>query len=283
VPTVTKHDNADPVLAQALAERWRTDLASWAIPEQILQQAPEPPWIHPVEMFTVDDRIPDSPSHQRAREALVQQGGGSVLDVGCGGGRAAVALVPPATSLTGVDHQEQMLEAFAAAANRCSVDHRQVLGDWPDVQQQVPVHDVVVCHHVVYNIADLVPFLSALDAHARHRVVLELPTVHPLTHLNPLYRRLWNLDRPTRPTADDVQAITSALGFPSRMQTWIDPTWGSRARLSPADRVRYARIRLCLPAERDDEVAAALDDLGEQPPRELATLWWDVTPATERG
>ena len=82
-----------------LLNRWRDDLASWAIPDEILSQAPDTPWIHPVSMFTVDDEVADSPSHRAARAALPDQG--SVLDVGCGGGRAAMALVPPASMVVG--------------------------------------------------------------------------------------------------------------------------------------------------------------------------------------
>ena len=52
------------------AHQWSDDLAAWAIPAEILAAAPESPWIHPVEMFVVEGTVPDSPSHQRAREAL---------------------------------------------------------------------------------------------------------------------------------------------------------------------------------------------------------------------
>jgi hypothetical protein len=43
-----------------------------------------------------------------------------------------------------------------------------------------------------------------------------------------------------------------------------------------ADRVRQARIRLCLTEDRDAEVAAALLAQEDARPREIATLWWDV-------
>ena len=46
-----------PPAAEPLLDAWRDDLASWAIPEEILSQADEPPWVHPVAMFTVDDVI----------------------------------------------------------------------------------------------------------------------------------------------------------------------------------------------------------------------------------
>ncbi|MBU6245073.1 MAG: methyltransferase domain-containing protein [Actinomycetales bacterium] len=260
---------------QARAGKWRDDLASWAIPAEILRQAPEEPWIHPVAMFTVDDEIPDSPSHDRARQALPVSG--SVLDVGCGGGRAAMALVPPAGQVIGVDHQAGMLEAFAAAADRRGVQHLEILGNWDEVQQEVPACDVVVCHHVVYNVADIVPFIEALDRHARRRVVLELPVTHPLTSLNPLWKRLWDLDRPTAPVAQDLCAIVEAMGLAPHLETWVDHTWGKRVELPAEERVRYARIRLCLPPERDADVAAALIAEADAQPHEVATLWWDAS------
>ena len=92
------------------AERWRDALEAWAIPPAILASAEESPWIHPPELFTVPATADATPSHDRAREALVDRG--SVLDVGCGGGAAAFALTPPAASVVGVDHQPEMLAMF---------------------------------------------------------------------------------------------------------------------------------------------------------------------------
>jgi SAM-dependent methyltransferase len=258
-----------------LAGSWATDLASWALPDDILQQAPEPPWIHPVSMFTVDDAVvPDSISHQRAREAL--PAGGSVLDVGSGGGRATFALVPPAGEVIAVDHQQGMLDAFAAAAQDRGVAHREFLGDWPDVAAEVPSADVVVCHHVAYNVADIVPFLAALNDHARHRVVLEVPMHHPLTNMNGLWKHFWDIDRPIRPTAHDLFAIVQAMGFDAHLDVWEDQTWGRRAELPDAERVRFARIRLCLTADRDPEIAEVLAAERMNGPRDVATVWWEI-------
>jgi SAM-dependent methyltransferase len=257
------------------ADRWQADLASWAIPDEILNQATEPPWVHPVAMFTVaDEPVADSISHQRAREALPSNG--SVLDIGSGGGRATFALVPPAGKVIAVDHQQGMLDAFADAAQQRHVAHEEYLGDWPDVASDVPNADVVLCHHVAYNVAQIVPFLQALNEHADRRVVLELPMHHPMTNMNPLWKKFWDLDRPTKPTAHDLHAIASELGFPAHITVWQDETWGRRVALPDEERVRFARIRLCLTEDRDAEVAAALIEQADDRPREVATIWWDV-------
>ncbi|WP_219417128.1 methyltransferase domain-containing protein [Pseudonocardia nigra] len=55
-----------------------------------------------------------------------------MLDVGCGGGAAAFAVAARATHLTGVDRQQDMLDAFAAEAASRGIPHRTVLGRWPD-------------------------------------------------------------------------------------------------------------------------------------------------------
>ena len=264
----------DPELT-ALAAGWGRDLDSWAIPEEILAQASEPPWVHPVAMFTVEGDITDSVSHQRAREALTT--GGSVLDVGSGGGRATFALVPPAGTVHAVDHQQGMLDAFARAAQDRGVRHREFLGDWPDVADSVPEADVVVCHHVAYNVKNIVPFLQALNDHARSRVVLEIPMSHPMSNMNALWKKFWDLERPTKPTGDQLAAIARALGFDAHLEVWEDETWGKRVQLPEEDRIRFARIRLCLTEDRDAEVAAALLEQEDAQPRRVATLWWDVS------
>lgn len=257
---------------EAAAQQWQADLAAWAIPEEILRQAPQSPWIHPVAMFTVTGEVPDSPSHARAREAVA---GGTLLDVGCGGGRATMAIADEVSLAIGVDSSAQMLQAYATAAQARGLAYRTIEGTWPDVAGTTPDGDVVVCHHVVYNVAQIVPFLQALHDHARRRVVVELPVQHPLSSMNPLWERFWGLRRPTRPTAMDLVAIVDALGFAPQVQIWQDEQWGARVALPDEERVRYARIRLCLTEDRDAEIAAELLQQQDARPREVATVWWD--------
>ena len=272
VGSVISSHSADRERANALAERWRQDLAAWAIPEEILAQAEEPPWGHPVAMFQAPDRPVDSPSNDRAREALPDAG--TVLDVGCGGGRASLALVPRVGEIIGVDESSEMLASFTASCRRHGVASRAVLGRIPGVV--MPTADVVVCHHVLFNAPDIVPVLLALDSHARCRVVIELPMDHPQSTWNPLWERFWGLRRPTTPKAPDVVEIARALGLPAHAERWVDPTWGARVAMPEADRNRYARLRLCLPADREAEVAAAFP--AEASPREMLTIWWDHYP-----
>ena len=254
------------------AERWAERLAGWAVPQRVLDQAPADPWTQDPARFAVgpDDRRTRSASW--AREVLPPLGG-TVLDVGCGGGRASLALVPPATEVVGVDRRGAMLDEFVAAAARLDVARRTVHGEWPEVASVTPSADVAVCHHVLYDVADLAPFVLALTARARLAVVVELATIHPMTALAPAWRHFWDLERPSGPGLDDLLAVLRELG--------LDPEWTVSARApragdatSPAELAPRVCRRLCLPADREAEVAEWLADHPVPWPERMATLRW---------
>ena len=267
-----------------LLNRWREDLSAWAIPDHITAGAAESPWVLPRQVFARRaDRLrraPGGPSFERAWEAL--DPAGSVLDVGAGAGAACLPLAPRTTTLTAVDADDEMLGLLAARAAEAGLAARMVHGRWPDVAAQVPPADVVTCHHVVFNVPDLGPFLEALTAHARKRVVIETAAAHPLTSLNPLWLRFHGLKRPDRPTAGDTLAILAAMGRNPGHTEWSRPAEADYR--SMAELVEVTRRRLCLPPERAAEVEAALVELGIKPgqPRDLGssgrdvvTIWWE--------
>ena len=191
-------------------------MADWAIPAEILAGATHQPFVFTPEVFAAPEpgTFELSLSNHRAAEALGD--GGSVLDVGCGGGAAAFAVAPPATEVIGTDRQDNMLEMFAATARRRGIAAQVHAGSWPEIAAEVPVADVVVCHNVLYNTADVPPFVAALDAHARRRVVIEITPKHPQDRRRMLWRHFWNLERPHEPTAATaVEAIAEAGLTPS--------------------------------------------------------------------
>lgn len=268
-------------------ERWRTELPAWGIPDEILANAPESPWGFPPELMRrraeVATRMEPTASLRRALEALPE--GGEVLDVGVGGGAASLPLVPRASRIVGVDGSAGMLEAFREAAAEVGVEAVGVLGGWPEIADEVPSTDVVVCAHVLYNVADLEPFAAALDAHARRRVVIEITATHPLAWMNDLWGRFHGLVRPDGPTADDAFEALRELGFDVRRDDELRPPRAAGF-ADRADAISLIRRRLCLPPERDPEVADALagrlvlhDGLWSAGPGEQAvvTLWWDTS------
>jgi len=271
------------VSAAELLERWRSDLESWAIPTEILAATPESPWVLPRQLFIrrAEHRSEASAGHsyQRAWEALANPG--SVLDVGAGAGAACLPLVPRATAMTAVDSDRDLLSVLVDNADRLGKAVLPVCGRWPDVAGEVEPADVVTCHHVLYNVADLGPFVAALTSHARRLVVVELTARHPLTALNPLWERFHGLVRPNVPTACDALAVLEELGLAPGHEVWSrsgEPDHGTFE-----DLVEVTRRRLCMGPGRAGEVASALRELGAEgdraaelrsPGSELVTIWW---------
>lgn len=262
--------------ASDAAKRWREALGLWAIPDSILAQAHEDPWALPVMLF--EHRQPDtvSPSHRRALESLLS--GATVLDVGAGRCAMSVPLRPPAQRIVAVDSAAAMLENSPADIT--------LLGRWPDVAPQAGHASVVVCGHVLYNVPDLVPFVTALNAAAERRVVVEITRTHPRNRPleRELWRHFWNLDRPDGPAWEDAVAVMREAGIEPNVELWESQQRGGFESLD--ELVSWMRRTVCLDPDRQDEVRAiVLQHATERDglwrlspePRALTTLWWDVT------
>ena len=217
-----------------------------------------------------------SPSNRLAAEALGDSG--SVLDVGCGGGSAAFAVAPPATTVIGVDRQPDMVEMFMRTAGRRGISASVHAGSWPEIGAEVPCADVVVCHHVLYNIGDLVPFVAALNEHARRRVVIEITPSHPRAYRRHLWSHFWGVEPPLGPMAADAGAVIGELGISAAVECFELP--GKHTMPEHAEIVVSHLCRqLCLPPEREAEVAELI---AEQPfDSRRVVIWWDKPNRTQ--
>ena len=270
VPADPKESRIGP---QPADRTWAGMLADWAVPEEILAGAPESPFFFDLRSFVgaaeeAVNRSADTPSDAAAREVL--PAGGTVLDVGCGAGAASLRLRP--ARVIGVDQSRPLLAAFSEGARRLGIDAEVIEGRWPDCAEQAGTTDVVVCHHVLYNVPDLAAFAAALSAHARRRVVVELTASHPLSWLTPYWKALHGLDQPERPTWEDAVAVLADLGL-----TVGETRWRRRYEMiGEGGEEAVARIgrRLCIGPDRYDELRGLL--AAEPPPqdREVVTLWW---------
>ncbi len=269
-----------------LLDRWRDELAGWAIPEEISGAVAESPWELPRQVFARRaDRLaaaPSGPSWQRAWGALDPPG--SVLDVGSGAGAACLPLLRRTTALTAVDSDDALLAMLGERAERDGMlagKVRLIRATWPAAAPDAAPADLVTCYNVVYNAPDILPFVAALTASARRLVVLELTAEHPMVSMNELWLRFHGLRRPAGPTAADLLRILAAMGISAGHEQWRRPggaDWASFAELA-----QVTRRRLCLPPERTDDVAAALLETGADPEhpvdigtsrRDVVTIWW---------
>ncbi len=253
-------------------DRWRQLLRHSAVPEAIAAGAPEPVIALEPERFRwkpdEDARQPVRPSRRRALEALPE--GGSVLDVGVGGGASSLGLVPKVGLIVGVDAIPGMLESFTASARSAGVATRAVLGAWPQVADQVEAADIAVCHHAVYRVEGIEDFLAALTEHALRRVVLEVSANGPHAGLDDLWKSFHGIERPTWEVADELQGVLGSLGVEVDREDLLLPPHVQE--VTPA-LVEFVRGRLYVGPDRDPEIEAFLRSRQGLQHRVVA-LWW---------
>jgi SAM-dependent methyltransferase len=257
------------------ADRWRELLRSSAVPQEIIDASPEPDVSLEPARFRwnpeEDARQPVRPSRRRALEALPE--GGSVLDVGVGGGASSLGLGPKAGLIVGVDPMEGMLESFEASAREAGVAAQAVLGTWPEVAGEVEPADVAVCHHAIYRTMEVEDFAGALTERARRRVVIEVSDRSPLSALDPLWKAFHGLDRPDWSVADELQAVVVAMGLAVEREDLLLPP---RTQEVTPELVAFSRRRLHVGPERDAEIEEWLR--ARQPAEHrVAALWWPGT------
>lgn len=270
-------------MSSKLAERWRSDLEAWAIPQPLMEAVAESPYARPPPRAEqVRQAAAQAASGPTVARVIDLAGGGSVLDVGAGTGRNALPLVEAGLEVSAVESDRTMVEALRGLAARCPI--AVVEGSWPAVADRVEAHTVALAANVVYDVGDIAPFLSALHRVALRGVVLECTERHPWSALRPLFAALHGIVFPDAPTVDDlVGVITEVIGTAARRQRWSAP--GGPAFADRDQLLAFYRRRLVLPESRLGELEALIGErirevdgrftaaTGERP---MATLWWRI-------
>lgn len=240
------------------ADRWRSALEAWALPDDLLEAVDESPYGWAPELWkrrsaaTVDVR--SGPTLVRVRD-LAGPPPADVLDIGAGRGRASLPLVADGYRLVAVEKDPGMIQGLEEEASGLGV--RIVRGRWPEAAPEVGAVDVAMCANVVYDVAELAPFLAAMAGCARRGVVVELTETHPWSSLAPWYRALHGIDRPDGPTVDDFAAVVEEVtGTPPFVSRWQRA--GSLWFTGWDEIEEYYGRRLLLPVERRHELRGLL-------------------------
>ena len=171
------------------ADRWRDELMAWAVPPEIEAAATRSPWGHPADRFAM--RADTAVAEPEARPSTVRWRR-CLAGLGARRRRRRGSRWPAAAAVRLVPHRRRPVGADAHDARRarrgCSVRRRgPSSGAGPTRPDVVGVHDVVVCHHVFYDVGDLAPSWWPSRRRARRRGGRELPPVHPQTWMAPLW------------------------------------------------------------------------------------------------
>jgi SAM-dependent methyltransferase len=274
-------------MTESASVRWRRWLEDWAIPPELLETVPDSPYGWSPVLWKRRAQVAleqgaQTPTHEIVRSLLPDSG--TLLDVGAGTGRAALIHAADGYSVTGVEKDPDLAEGFRQGAAEQGVSAELVEGAWPDVAGRVDRHDVAMCAHVVYDVADIEPFLSKLDRHARVGVVVELTPNHPWSDLVPYYRSLHGLERPDGPTsADFVDVVEEVCEASPHVETWTRP---GRVWFENWDEIlQHYGKRLVLPRRRWEELRELLaPEIREEDgrffvggrDRTIVTIWWRI-------
>jgi SAM-dependent methyltransferase len=130
----------------------------------------------------------------------------TLIDVGAGAGRHAVALAERVEWVTAVEPSEGMRANIPARDNMTVV-----ASTWEDAE--VAPADLVICCHVLYGVADPLPFITKLEHSARERVFImlretELP--HPAAAIR---TRLFGKSGPGLPRFSDLFMLLLQMGI----------------------------------------------------------------------
>ena len=153
-------------------------------------------------------------------------------------------------------------------------------------EARVDPHDVVLCANVLYPIADVVPFITKLDAHARRACAIIIRVDQMGALMDPLWLEIWGHDRPPEPGLLDLYNLLFAIGI--RANVRLARRAGAQRYADLEDGVGQARNQLFLPPDRHDHderirsfLAQALvprDGEFEAPTSpQYALVWWEKT------
>ncbi|HET9781136.1 MAG TPA: methyltransferase domain-containing protein [Candidatus Dormibacteraeota bacterium] len=130
----------------------------------------------------------------------------TLIDVGAGAGRHAVPLAERLEWVTAVEPSEGMRSHITPRDNITVI-----ASTWEDAE--VAPADLVICSHVLYGVADPVPFLEKLERSAHERVFVmlrETDLPHAATELR---RRLRRDQRARMPRFSDLFMLLIEMGI----------------------------------------------------------------------
>ena len=171
-------------------------------------------WRNLAPMFRADPHRKDDEALNTLLELTPE--GGSVLDVGGGAGRFAIALAARrGAAMTVVDSSPSMLEQLeASVAEMEGANVTGVNAEWESAK--VEAADLVLCSHVVYGVADIRPFLQKLHDHARQRVVMVSFVDSPQAGVAPLWEPVYGEERINLPALPELMNVLWEMGiYPS--------------------------------------------------------------------
>ncbi|MDA1257358.1 MAG: methyltransferase domain-containing protein [Chloroflexi bacterium] len=134
----------------------------------------------------------------------------TVIDVGAGGGRIAIPLAARCAHVTAVEPSDAMRRQLESSLVELGVTNVSVIPErWETAGLAAADH--VVCSHVMYATAPILPFLEKLNDHASKRVTVMLREQAPQANFHELFERLHGEKRIALPAMPEFRRLLESL------------------------------------------------------------------------
>ena len=242
-------------------------------------------WKNVAPMFRADPHRTDDEALNAISELVGTDS--TVLDVGGGAGRFAVALSLTCKSVTVVDPSESMLEQLQEATTEAGQSNvTSVHSDWETAE--VEPEDVVLCSHVVYGVADIRPFIEKLNAHARRRVVLLSFVDSPQSNVAALWEPVHGERRINLPAMPELMNVLWEMDIYPSVRMLTSARVQSFESVDAAFEELSNRLFLAHDSPAQARLEAVVEDylesldngwriVGARPVRQ-GVIWWDTDP-----
>lgn len=184
--------------------------------------------------------------------------GDTWIDVGAGAGRLAVPLAGAVRAVVAVEPSESMRRALAAGlADRGRDNVRIVPGRWPERARSAGRADAALAAFVLFDQADVIGFVEAMERAARRRVVVSLTERAPSAGDDDLWWEVHGEPQAALPAAPEFAEVLAETGRPFTLATF--PV-GRAPSVSPEAALERARRTYWVArgSEKDRRLAGAL-------------------------
>lgn len=166
---------------------------------------------------SMKDRVTHDPFFLKLRDEVTPQT--SVLDVGAGTGRFALALAPHVQHVVAVEPNTTMLDYLRQDASTQGMTNISYIPTtWQDAPTDLSA-DIVVCSHVLYPIQDIVSFLTKLHTATRRACYLYLRATPIDAVTSHLWRHFHGEERCFSPSYIHVLDVLYEMGIYANVES----------------------------------------------------------------